>query len=296
MPQSDIPESAGHEPPRSLTWRDFADTSSAVLNLLMKAALAVAIAIVVFAPQWVPILKRFSFKSSEINILGSKIEIVDLALVGGAVKLTEDGKLLIGDLDASEVPDRIAKFEQAIKNLTEENVGLKSTAQDLQALYDETKKQLDAANAKLQASAAAPVPTSALVAQARETTNRAMEQIQSSELVAAEAAKVIEQQPLALPPVGYGIVFGGDRNEQAAMDEVRKAKAETGNPIILYKRQGWWRSVAFFGSNEAAEKALPGMKELRPDSYIVDISKWCPSPVLISAETPTMAEMKDCQF
>jgi len=114
-------------------------------------------------------------------------------------------------------------------------------------------------------------------------------------VASAEAAKVIQQPDIA-PAVGFGIVFGGDRTPEAAMDEVRKVNAATGNPVILYHRQGWWRSVAYFGTTDAANRALPALKKLSSDAYVVDISKWCPTPERLSPETPTMAEQKDCGF
>ena len=287
-------DTSGRAAPR-IDWKNFADATGVILNILMKFAAAVALIIIIFAPQWVPILKRFSFKSTEINILGSKIEIVDLALASNAIKLTEDGKMLIAGLDASEIPDRIAKLEQTGLDLGAENKGLKESVEQLQGLLADTKKQLDEANNRLRGSSGGPAVATALAAEIDRTTAQATIQIESSDTVAAEAAKVIQQPDLA-PAVGFGIVFGDDPTPEAAMERVQNARAATGNPILLYKRQGSWRSVAYFGTNTAASNALPALKELHADAYVVDIAKWCPSPQRLSAETPTMAEMKDCGF
>jgi hypothetical protein len=82
------------------------------------------------------------------------------------------------------------------------------------------------------------------------------------------------------------------------MDEVRKITRPpiSASPVLIYKRQGQWRSVAYFGTRAAASKELATIRTLKPDAYIVDISAWCPTPVKLSAETTDMAELKDCQF
>jgi hypothetical protein len=82
------------------------------------------------------------------------------------------------------------------------------------------------------------------------------------------------------------------------MDEVRKALAPpiSAQPVLLDNRQGFWRSVALFGTQDAAAKRLADFKGVWPEAYIVDISSWCPTPKLISSETRDMAEQKDCQF
>lgn len=274
-----------------------ADATGAILNILMKVAVAVAVAIVIFAPQWVPILKRFSFKSTEINILGSKIEIVDLATAGDGIKLTDDGRMFIGDVEASEIPDLIAKLRQAGENLTAENNNLKTSVQKLQALFDDTKKQLDEANAKLERSSESPVPSGDLTAQIKATTDFAAEQVRRSEEVAAAATEVIQQeQPEMSAGVGFGIVFGADGSTEDAMTEARKVKKVADNPIILFKRQRWWRSAVYFGTRSAADDAIQAVKNVKPDAYIVDISKWCPAPQRLSPQAGIDAELRDCGF
>ena len=101
-----------------------------------------------------------------------------------------------------------------------------------------------------------------------------------------------------LPPAGYGVVFSADKTPQSAMDEVHKALSPpiSAEPVLLYNRQGFWRSVAFFGTQGAAAKRLADFKGVWPEAYVVDISSWCPTPKLVSPETKDMAEQKDCQF
>ncbi len=263
----------------------FADATGAWLNVVIRLAFAVALGIVIFAPQWMPILKRFMVKSSEINILGSKIEIVDVALTGDAIKLTDDGKILIAGMDPNEIPDRIARLEQAGRDLKAENDKLKSSAQSAaEQLQDLIKK------ANQQA-----VPASDLIAQIQKAID-AVRQLTDSSPAVGEQATIVLKEPDLAPAVGFGIVFGGDKTPDAAMDEVRKAKQISGNPIILFKRQAFWRSVMFFGTRAAANDELPALQKKWADAYIVDISKWCPQPQRVSPETPTMAQQKDCGF
>lgn len=101
-----------------------------------------------------------------------------------------------------------------------------------------------------------------------------------------------------LPAAGYGVVFGADKTPQSAMDEVRKALSPpiSAQPALLYNRQGFWRPVAFFGTQDAAAKRLADFKGVWPEAYVVAISSWCPTPKLVSPETKDMAEQKDCQF
>ncbi len=280
---------------RYALWKASADAVTAWLSISTQFSIMVVLAIIVFAPELVPLLHRFSIKSSEINILGSKIQIVDVALTSAAVKLTDDGKLLIGGMDANEVPDRIAQLVQTGQNLKAENDGLKSSVQDLQALVQTTKAQLDEANAKLKGMASAPVPTDDLNAKIERTTADANIQLEAATTASDQAAKIIHDPDVAAA-VGFGVVFGADASPEAAMDEVRKAKVATSNPIILFKRLGLWRSVAFFGTQPAAVGALGALKKKFADAYFVDISKWCPTPRRISAETDSMAQQKDCDF
>jgi hypothetical protein len=280
-----------------IDWKNFSDAIVAILNILMKFAGVIALAIIVFAPQQVPILKRFALKSSKINVLGQEIELVDVSLSGTAVQLTDDGKLVIGGVDANDVPDLLAKLRQTGEDLQTENTGLKKSVQQLKDLFDSTKKQLDEANAKLVSGSQGAVPAGDLTSQIAKATDYANQQLRSSAAASVEATKVIQQPDIA-PAVGFGIVFGGDKTPEAAMDEVKKVADATGNPVILYHRQGSWRSVAYFGTADAAARALPALKKVRPDAYVVDISKWCPTPERLSpeTETPKMAEQKDCGF
>lgn len=169
----------------------------------------------------------------------------------------------------------------------------------VQSLLDDTKKQLDAANEKLKQTSSGPVASAErLTAQIKETTVYAAEQVRRSDAVTEAATEVVQQQqPAASAGVGFGIVFGADSSPEAAMDEVRKVKKATPSPIMfLFKRQGWWRSAAYFGTRSAADDAVQAVKNVKPDAFVVDISKWCPAPTIVSPMAGVEAELRDCGF
>jgi len=281
--------------PTRFDWKNFTDGVVAISGVLVRIAAVVAVVFIVFAPQDIPILRRFAVKSSKINVLGQEIELVDISLTSSAVEITKDGKLLIAGMDANDVPDQIAKLRQTGADLKTQNDNLKQSVDQLTALFDATKKQLDDANAKLQAGGAGPVPTADLNSQISAVTKFADQQLKTAALAQAAASDVLRQAEASASPA-FGIVFGGDASPQAAMDEVKKVTKSNNFPVSLYKRQGSWRSVATFPSNAAARDALPEVKKVRGDAYLVDLSKWCPSPSSISAAVNGIAAQFDCGF
>src|SRR5579859_2305494 len=104
-----------------LRYKDLADAVGAWLAILMKISLALMLVFIIFDTKHVPILRRLWLKTSEINILGSKIQIVDVALSGQATQFTEDGKLLIGGIDENTIPDQIARLNQTVADLKADN-------------------------------------------------------------------------------------------------------------------------------------------------------------------------------
>ncbi|MER9870819.1 hypothetical protein NKJ35_27200 [Mesorhizobium sp. M0136] len=267
-------ETLGVNEPGARIW---ADVAHAWLNVLLKILVSSAVIIAILYPDFIPLLKRFGVRSSEINILGSKVQIVDLALSGSAVKLTQDGRMLIAGVDANAIPDRLAQLEQTGRDLRTENDKLKGSVQELQALVATAKSQLDEANNRLRASSSSPLETRALDTRITKTNEESAAQVASATTVAAQASKIIAE-PDMVPAVGYGVVIGADATTQAAMDEVRKAQSSVANPFLLFKRQGYWRSVALFGTRAYASDALPKLKYGHPDAYIVDISRGAPNP------------------
>jgi len=76
----------------------------------------------------------------------------------------------------------------------------------------------------------------------------------------------------------WGVVFGGDTTLDAANFEVTKTAARMGiNNGEVFRRAGSYRSVKVFTSRSEAEDALGKAQIVRPSSYIVNMSTWCPT-------------------
>jgi len=76
----------------------------------------------------------------------------------------------------------------------------------------------------------------------------------------------------------WGVVFGGDTTLDAANFEVTKTAARMGiNKGEVFRRAGSYRSVKVFTSRSEAEDALGKAQIVRPSSYIVNMSTWCPT-------------------
>ena len=293
--------------------KDVADAADVSINVLIKVGLVALVGVILFFPHSMPILRRVVVKSSEINIEGVKLEVIDAALNGTGVDLTSDGRLTIGGVDVSTLPDQNAKLRQTVSDLTDQIAKLNGTIQQQQQLLTQANRDVVGAAGRVETPSLPPpspgaapnrpispasppkVPTAEeILASAIQKSAAIARQDQASSAAASQRASEIVQQSTPLPGVGFGIVFGADSSPAAAMDEVKKVSAD---PVILYKRQGSWRSVAYFGTRKAANEDLPRIKSVKADAYIVDISSWCPSSVLISAAPPpNMAEQKDCQF
>jgi hypothetical protein len=78
----------------------------------------------------------------------------------------------------------------------------------------------------------------------------------------------------------WGVVFGGDATLEGAMDEIKSEAPRYGiNGATIYHRQGSFRSVLVQNSRDEAQAALAKAKQRRSDSYVVNISNWCPNAV-----------------
>lgn len=74
----------------------------------------------------------------------------------------------------------------------------------------------------------------------------------------------------------WTVVFGADRTEAAAGDEIRRATTAGVKKPFVVLRDGFYRSVASFEDRGDAEDALAASKIFRPDAYIVAWESWCP--------------------
>ena len=272
--------------------KDVADAADVSINVLIKVGLVALVGVILFFPYSMPILRRVVVKSSEINIEGVKLEVIDAALNGTGVDLTSDGRLTIGGVDVSTLPDQNAKLRQTVSDLTDQIAKLNGTIQQQQQLLTQANRDVVGAAGRVETPSLPPpspgaapnrpispapppkVPTAEeILASAIQKSAAIARQDQASSAAASQRASEIVQQSTSLPGVGFGIVFGAELSPAAAMDEVKKVSAD---PVILYKRQGSWRSVAYFGTRKAANEDLPRIKSVKADAYIVDISL-CPA-------------------
>lgn len=298
--------------------KDFAEASNAWINVLIKLAIAAIVAMILFFPHYMPILRRVVVKSSEFNLEGVKFQVIDTALTGKGVDITDDGRLTIGGVDVSDFPDQNAQLRQQIGDLNGQIATLNDTIQQQQQLLAQANHDLE--HAKTSAAApgpaetdhgapnhpvpsaspvpAAPAAESKLASLIQESAKAAVQQRTAADAAVKSASELVQQ---SAPPsgVGFGIVFGADASPEAAMDEVRKITQPpvSADRVLLYKRQGSWRSVAYYDTRDAANGQFAAIKKIKPQSYLVNISAWCPAPVVLSRpQPPDKVEQKDCQF
>jgi hypothetical protein len=118
-------------------------------------------------------------------------------------------------------------------------------------------------------------------------------------VVAAAAPPPQSPKPELAQSPGFGIQFGTDKTPQEAQHQVELAKK---NPLIsaeaiyIFRKDGWWKSVAKFNTEEEAKNQLDSFRPVTYDHkpLILNLSSWCPSPRTLSAETKDMAEKRDC--
>jgi hypothetical protein len=154
----------------------------------------------------------------------------------------------------------------------------KATITDLTAQLDRTTKALADAEAKVTDPAAKAAL--ATVKKENEEVKAVSARVQASvSRTIASAAPLIEAAQGSAGDGQWGVVYGGD----SALD---KAKYETDviaprlalpNPRV-YLRQGVYRSVSVADERSAAQEALSKAKQRRADAYLVNMSRWCPSP------------------
>ncbi len=84
--------------------------------------------------------------------------------------------------------------------------------------------------------------------------------------------------PAAAGAVPWVIVFGADRARAATEDELKRAR-QRGLPgrLVIYQRQGWFRSIAEFPDRGAAQAALPAYRSLREGVFAWRADDWCPN-------------------
>lgn len=75
---------------------------------------------------------------------------------------------------------------------------------------------------------------------------------------------------------GWIAIVGADRTVESANDEVKRLRANDFDKAGLLFADGWYRTVVFFDSREAAQAALPTItRVLGRAPYIREFDKWC---------------------
>lgn len=89
----------------------------------------------------------------------------------------------------------------------------------------------------------------------------------------------VQPSPAAPDPAGtWGVVFGGDTTLEYARQEITKTAERMGiGQGEVFRRAGSFRSVKVFVSRSQAEDALGKARVVRPSSYLVNMSTWCPT-------------------
>lgn len=76
----------------------------------------------------------------------------------------------------------------------------------------------------------------------------------------------------------FGVVFGADKTlDEAKHEVIVNTKKVNVDSAEIFLRSGLYRSVAVYANRPNAEEALGKLKQLRKDSFIVDMTKWCPN-------------------
>jgi len=119
------------------------------------------------------------------------------------------------------------------------------------------------------------------ISQAKANAQKSITAIEKT--LSSNAKSINSAEALVAPQDGqWGIVFGGDTSEDAARDEINRAKAKNVSSLAIYLRQASYRSVAMFGNKKEASRALSQLRGINAGAYVVELTTWCPSPKRIA--------------
>lgn len=158
----------------------------------------------------------------------------------------------------------LVEARNTIADLTDQNAKLNKTLSDVKlqtgnAELKENISNLEQLNSQL-ADSAAKV------------------QVSVDSNIAANAPLVQKIQTATGSVTTWGIVYGGDQNLESAKYEVQTIATKLGlTNAAIYYRQGSYRSVATTTDRVQAAQFLVKAKERQKDSYIVNMSSWCPN-------------------
>lgn len=93
-----------------------------------------------------------------------------------------------------------------------------------------------------------------------------------------QVTPVVAATPAQDPAGTWGVVFGGDTTLESAKHEVTKTAERMGiGQGEVFRRAGSFRSVKVYVSRSEAEDAVGKARAVRPSSYVVNMSTWCPT-------------------
>ncbi len=246
--------------------KQFAEGLGAVLDVAQRIALIAVLAIILLVPSWFPLLDRFVFETTVINVLGTQLRVVDTRGVQGLE--VRDGKLLLGGQDISALTDRLAQAESEAGRLRGELARLGTELGDAATALQRTTL---------------PRPVTPESDPAAERGRLAEEAARLQGVAEAAARDAAPPVPAPSAPAGlaasFGIVFSADRALPAAMREVERVRDAGDAQLSLWQRQGFWRGIAEFEARQAAQAALPAYRaaSFRGDAYVVEFRTWCPN-------------------
>jgi len=218
------------------------------------------------------------------------------ALLAGILDKAKASKISIGGItvERQAVEQSVAESSDALQ---QNAAALRSAQRELGALrasYDSTAEALRASQAALQElqqrSPAGAVP-SASAAASRVLAQRALsggqttlDSLSQTRVQLEQAAKSTAGAISVLPRGATGgdrfaIVFGADRPRDQANDQLALAQRLRAGELLLFRRQGLFRSAALFATRAEANRHLPAFRALNryaADAYVVDLATWCP--------------------
>lgn len=166
----------------------------------------------------------------------------------------------------SETDDNLIRAQAAIADLKEQNDQLSKALAEANA---------EGGNSGVDAKKIAGL--NRLNAQVVASTARVQASVGSS--ISANAPLVQQIQTATGAADIWGVVYGADRDLDAAAYEVRKIAPQLGlTNAAIYFRQGSYRSVATTTDRVQAERMLSVAKGRREDAYLVNMATWCPQP------------------
>jgi len=132
-----------------------------------------------------------------------------------------------------------------------------------------------------------------------EKTTNELRDLQEAQKAAEQQIKrnerIIREQSMARGAEGsagrrYAIVFSGNRRMNDAVSALRRASGIRSGSLSLYLRKSVFRSVAEFGSYQAANENLGTYRRTWEGAYIVTLNSWCPTTKPLPVRLPTLVK------